>query len=732
MGIIGRQRRANEADGNLDPIDPVHQGRFIARPLSRGSSRSTSYDLYPSPATTPVIAPETPWNMPSYFNLPPTSSGVFDNGRRISVARSFDAGDDGITSSLGNLSLSDLKQHSRTTSDDEDGSSDSMSVVSGLGFHHLNTSNTEVNRQKVIKRHSASRGSAASMQPPAMALFDPNDTSRKFVGTPDYLAPETIDGSGQDGMVDWWAVGCILFEFLYGYPPFHDESPEKVFENILARRIDWPEVDDDEDASDAAKDIMNKLMCLDSTKRLGAGGAEEVKNHPFFSDINWDTLFEDDTPFVPAPEHPEDTDYFDPRGLMGTLPDFPEEDTSEDTSKLDTPKAIDKVPRSLIRSKTDASILKRGGLLPLSIPPHVREQSRRRDRRSSEPQNEIDFGSFTFKNLPVLEKANKDTIERLRAENVSLGSPSSPSSSLPSTTALKIRQKSVSTPVGKAQSVSSPSASSSGSGSFFNFNSPPSAISNATMPTLPLGRSSALSSSFGSDQFPVNPLPPLTFPSKFRKPSALLPSAMRDDGSETSSRRGSRSVGSSNSAQNSPVQAEHSGIVKQRSAEPLSSLDTHNHRRNTMPSRMRATSVSSGCLNARPLFPETWKVPSRRRSQVFENSPSSSDTEEPKGNALLRVNQRREHTRRQSIMNLNVGPRYRPLDVLGILSEVTKLTLVCEDNPVSRRVMESMISKLGCRVISHSDGAEAVRCAMGDVKFDIIFTDLKLPKSNPY
>jgi len=58
-----------------------------------------------------------------------------------------------------------------------------------------------------------------------------------------------------------------------------------------------------------------------------------------------------------------------------------------------------------------------------------------------------------------------------------------------------------------------------------------------------------------------------------------------------------------------------------------------------------------------------------------------------------------------------------------------KLMVVCEDNPVSRRVMEAMVLKLGCRVISHADGAEAVRCAMGDVKFDIIFTDIKLPKS---
>src|SRR5271163_1435571 len=120
MGLIGRQRRANEAEGSLDPIDPVHQGRFIARPASRGSSRSTSYDFHSSPASTPVITPETPWNMPSYFNLPPTSSNVFDTGRRISIARSFDTGEEGLTSSFATLNLSDSKQHSRATSDDED------------------------------------------------------------------------------------------------------------------------------------------------------------------------------------------------------------------------------------------------------------------------------------------------------------------------------------------------------------------------------------------------------------------------------------------------------------------------------------------------------------------------------------------------------------------------------------------------------------------------------------
>jgi len=33
--------------------------------------------------------------------------------------------------------------------------------------------------------------------------------------------------------VDWWALGVCLFEFICGYPPFMDESPELIFQNIL-------------------------------------------------------------------------------------------------------------------------------------------------------------------------------------------------------------------------------------------------------------------------------------------------------------------------------------------------------------------------------------------------------------------------------------------------------------------------------------------------------------------
>jgi len=36
-----------------------------------------------------------------------------------------------------------------------------------------------------------------------------------------------------------WALGVILFEFLVGVPPFNDDSPVRIFENIINRTINW-------------------------------------------------------------------------------------------------------------------------------------------------------------------------------------------------------------------------------------------------------------------------------------------------------------------------------------------------------------------------------------------------------------------------------------------------------------------------------------------------------------
>jgi serine/threonine protein kinase len=87
---------------------------------------------------------------------------------------------------------------------------------------------------------------------------------------------------------DWWSTGVMLFEMLTGIPPFNAEHPQVIFDNILNRNIPWPHVP--EDMSHEAQDLINKLLTEDPNERLGANGAMEVKAHPFFKNINWDTL----------------------------------------------------------------------------------------------------------------------------------------------------------------------------------------------------------------------------------------------------------------------------------------------------------------------------------------------------------------------------------------------------------------------------------------------------------
>ncbi|KAI8918021.1 kinase-like domain-containing protein, partial [Entophlyctis helioformis] len=135
--------------------------------------------------------------------------------------------------------------------------------------------------------------------------------SKQFVGTPDYLAPESILGLGQGVSVDWWALGVILYEFLYGIPPFNAPTPPQVFENILMRRVDWHE--DEVDVSEEAHDLMDKLMCPDIDARLGFGGAAEVRGQEWFADVDWTRLLQQTAPFVPKTSNIEDTDYFDAR-----------------------------------------------------------------------------------------------------------------------------------------------------------------------------------------------------------------------------------------------------------------------------------------------------------------------------------------------------------------------------------------------------------------------------------
>ena len=130
------------------------------------------------------------------------------------------------------------------------------------------------------------------------------------VGTPDYIAPEVFTQKGYGQEVDWWSLGIILFEMMIGYPPFYSESSTETCKKIL----DWKnnfEIKQEVNISNEAIDILKQLI-NDPDKRLGRNGADEIKKHPFFKNINWlhikETLI---PPFIPELNGPYDAKYFD-------------------------------------------------------------------------------------------------------------------------------------------------------------------------------------------------------------------------------------------------------------------------------------------------------------------------------------------------------------------------------------------------------------------------------------
>lgn len=140
------------------------------------------------------------------------------------------------------------------------------------------------------------------------------ESDERILGTPDYLAPELLLSKGHGPAVDWWALGVCLYEFMTGIAPFNDETPQKVFDNILSRNIEWPQ--DDEALSQAAVDAVEQFLTMEPTERPIA---KDVKLMKFFIDIEWENIQYIDPPFVPTLDDPTDTGYFDARNIMQHL-----------------------------------------------------------------------------------------------------------------------------------------------------------------------------------------------------------------------------------------------------------------------------------------------------------------------------------------------------------------------------------------------------------------------------
>jgi len=106
-----------------------------------------------------------------------------------------------------------------------------------------------------------------------------------YVGTPNFMAPETIHNKASTKESDLWSLGCTIYQILTGCPAFTGASEYLIYCKVLAMELEFPPSFDPQ-----AEDLIRKLLVHDPAKRLGAqGGFSEIKSHPYFAGCSFVT-----------------------------------------------------------------------------------------------------------------------------------------------------------------------------------------------------------------------------------------------------------------------------------------------------------------------------------------------------------------------------------------------------------------------------------------------------------
>lgn len=157
-------------------------------------------------------------------------------------------------------------------------------------------------------------------------LSSPNEQAKTMTGTPDYMAPEMIQNQAHNRAVDYWAMGCLMYDMIcressytksllaavrsfvsvhqltadvFAEEPFSDTGTTND-DDILAaimkytktKKLKWKNGNKKVRVDRITKALVEQLLNPDPTKRLGMGtdGADAVRNHEYFAHFDWKSL----------------------------------------------------------------------------------------------------------------------------------------------------------------------------------------------------------------------------------------------------------------------------------------------------------------------------------------------------------------------------------------------------------------------------------------------------------
>ncbi|KAK6464074.1 protein kinase [Scheffersomyces coipomensis] len=136
--------------------------------------------------------------------------------------------------------------------------------------------------------------------------------ANSIVGSPDYMALDVLQGKNYNFTIDYWSLGCMLFESLCGYPPFSGSKQDETYYNLKNWKTSLrrPQTKDGRFVfSDRTWQLIVKLIA-DPQDRLQT--FKQVQSMGYFNDINdWNNLREKTPPFTPQLDNEEDAGYFD-------------------------------------------------------------------------------------------------------------------------------------------------------------------------------------------------------------------------------------------------------------------------------------------------------------------------------------------------------------------------------------------------------------------------------------